>query len=323
MTENATLDMVLDITEWDTLMCITMSIMCVVLLIIIVGNTLTIVAFIKFHHLQNARNCFVVSLAVADIIYGLVNIASLFYLITVTDHWTATCDKRWSSITPTLSYITKVLSFLHILAITADCYIYITKPLHYHRLMSPRRAKVIIAVIWVVSLLTGSVLFIRELYAAECKSTEILRMYGNLVKTILWAVIALTVTFMYLQIMCVVKKQQRQVQTLEVRFHSNTVNNDGRNTSQPQNTQKHSNRIFIVFCIITLFIVLWLPYIIITVSLAFYRQKLIYTIGDSTLAKILAICITIAAINSSVNVFIYARIEKDFRNAYKQILLCK
>ena len=77
-----------------------------------------------------------------------------------------------------------------------------------------------------------------------------------------------------------------------------------------------------VFVIIIAFIVLWLPNMISSIILAFYLDILMYVMGASTLIQFFIMCQTLALLNSAVNAFIYARIDKDFRNAYRQVLRC-
>ena len=50
-------------------------------LLIVAGNALIVLAFIKVHSLRKVRNYFLVSLAVGDICLGLLNMVSLVFLL--------------------------------------------------------------------------------------------------------------------------------------------------------------------------------------------------------------------------------------------------
>ena len=303
---------------WDIAMYITVTIICIVFFIIVSGNMLTIVAFIKIYSLRTVRNYFMVSLAVGDILLGMATMQSLMVIVVPADYWTTTCNTTGLSVPSTLLLITTVLAYLHILVITMDCFISILKPLHYHQLMSPKRAKIIIAVIWIVSLVLGSVYSLKEMYIYECRYLPILEMYRTLLKVVLWTMVVLAVIVMYWKIFAIVHKQKRQIQELSESF-SNELNPE--NITYRDN-KKGTKRIIMVFVIIIAFIVLWLPNMIASILLAFYLDILMHAMQVSTMMTFFVIGQTFAMLNSAVNVGIYATIDKDFRNAYRQVLRC-
>ena len=300
---------------WEIAMYITVIIICIVFVIIVAGNMLTIVAFIKIYSLRTVRNYFLVSLAVVDILLGIVTMLGLMFIVVPVDYWATTCNIPGLSVPTTLSLITTVLSYLHILVITMDC---ILIPLHYHQLMSPKRAKIIIAIIWIVSLVLGSIYSLKEMYAYECIFSPFIDMYRTLLQVVLWSIVVLAVIIMYWKIFAIIHKQKRQIQELSQLF-SNEVNPE--NITHRGN-KKGTQRIILVFVIIIAFIVLWLPNMISSIMLVFYLNILIYVMNTSTLIQFFMMCQTLALLNSAVNAFIYARIDKDFRNAYRQVLRC-
>ena len=302
----------------DIAMFITVTITCIVVFVIVAGNMLTIVAFIKIYSLRTVRNYFLASLAVVDILLGIVTMLGLMFIVVPVDYWANTCNIPGISVPSTLSLITTVLSYLHILVITMDCFICILKPLHYHQLMTPKRAKIIIAVIWIVSLVLGSIYCLKEMYAYECIFSPIIDMYRTLLKVVLWSIIVLAVIIMYWKIFAIIHKQKRQIEEL-----SQSFNNEG----NPENithrgNKKGTKRIILVFVIIIAFIVLWLPKMISSIMVVFYLDILIYGMGASNLIQFVVMCQILALLNSAVNALIYARMDKDFRNAYRQVLRC-
>ena len=315
MAENASLSTVLDTHQWGILMYITLTVIYIVFLLIVAGNALTILAFIKFHSLRKVRNYFLVSLAVGDIFLGLLNLVSLVFMLNPGDYVMIQCDKQGLSILPSISLIVMILSYLHILVITVDCFLCIMKPLHYHQLMSSRRAKIIIGVIWIASFITGGIYLIKEWYAYVCHDTPSFEIYYALIKAVLWIIVVLVVISMYVQIYLIIQKQKRQVAILNLSYQQDDVVTHNRNSN--------NKRIAMLFMILISFIVLWLPNIIISILFAYNRNLLIDSVGESNTATIIVMCLTFALTNSAVNAFIYARIDKDFRNSYKQIMQCK
>ena len=322
MSENVTEATAVLVNIWDISMYITMTIVCIVFLIILAGNTLTILAFIKFHSLRKVRNYFLVSLAVGDIFLGIQNMLPFVFLITPTEFLTTSCGNLGFSISPTLSTNAIILSYLHILVITVDCFLCIMKPLHYHQLMSPRRAKIIIGVIWTVSTLLSSVIFIKEWYVFQCRSTVPFQIYDTLLKTIVWIIVVSAVIVMYVKIYSVVRQHKRQVLALSHQGQ-NAADNNGINSASHENRNKNIKRLVMVFLIIISLIILWLPYHIAVCMYAFNPDILIYGLGMSTMIKFFVVVNAITFVNSAVNAFIYARFDKEFRNAYRQLLTCK
>ena len=320
MEQNSTQLVVSDIGVLNITMAVTMTIVCIVFLIIVAGNILTILAFIKNHSLRKVRNYFLVSLAVGDIILGVLNLLGFTVIIMPTVYLGR---KQGFSALPALSSMSIVLSYLHILVITVDCFLCIMKPLHYHQLMSPRRAKIIIGAIWTVAVVSGSFIFINEYYVARSESTLPFDMYDTLLKTVVWIIVVSAVIVMYVKIYSVVRQHKRQVLALSHQGQ-NAADNNGINSASHENRNKNIKRLVMVFLIIISLIILWLPYHIVSILYFFYPSVLLYAMSSmSVVLRFFIIVNTIAFINSAVNAFIYARFDKEFRNAYKEILQCK
>jgi uncharacterized membrane protein (DUF485 family) len=311
MADNVTESVDLDKAKWDTLIYFTMAVICLLFLVIVIGNTLTIVAFVKFHSLRKVRNYFLVSLAVGDIFYGMDGMAYLTVLGLPVDFWANPCKNAGFSVAPAIGFIVTVLSYLHVLVITVDCFVSIIKPLHYHQLMTPSRAKIIIGLIWTLSVLFGSVYLIDGVFIDACKFTEYLLRFHTLLKTLLWACVVMAVGAIYVKILLVVRRQKRRMVAL--RAHQQTDAGDS----------SRNKRLAMVFMIVMSFILLWLPYITVWMLTAFFNDILADGMSPSALLALHIICSTIAIANSAVNTFIYARMDKEFRKAYKLILQCK
>ena len=247
------------------------------------------------------------SLAAGDTFIGMVTMQNLIGVVF--------SEKNKLAFTSGISVVTAIeltsviLSYLHILVITFDCFICIVRPLHYHQLMSPRRAKIIIAAIWIGSVLLGSVYLVKEMHMAVGMHSPHIEIYNILLKAAVWVVVVLAVVMVYWEILLIVHKQRRQICVLNRSSNTNDTTGD---------ITKNNKRIVMIFVIIIAFIVLWLPYLMYILIVEFYPESII----PSTIIKTYMLLSTLTLSNSAVNAFIYARFDKEFRNAYRQVLKC-
>ncbi|RVE53585.1 hypothetical protein evm_001726 [Chilo suppressalis] len=118
------------------------------LLLAILGNTLVIWIVLAHRRMRTVTNCFLVNLAVADLLMATLNGAPNFVFL-VTAHWpfgAATCTA--SNFTANLTVSAGVFTLV---AITVDRYVAIVKPLQ-HRL-SRRVARTALFTVWCASAL--------------------------------------------------------------------------------------------------------------------------------------------------------------------------
>ncbi|CAG9861825.1 unnamed protein product [Phyllotreta striolata] len=123
----------------------------IVILIVIIGNTLVILAVITTRRLRTVTNCFVMSLAVADWLVGICVMppAVAYALIGVWELGWILCD-IWIS----LDILLCTASILSLCAISVDRYLAVTQPLRYSRnRRSKRLAFGMILIVWTSSLL--------------------------------------------------------------------------------------------------------------------------------------------------------------------------
>uniref|UniRef100_T1IJG8 G-protein coupled receptors family 1 profile domain-containing protein n=1 Tax=Strigamia maritima TaxID=126957 RepID=T1IJG8_STRMM len=116
--------------------------------VVIGGNTLVVMAVFVHHKLRTVTNLFIVSLAVADLLVGLA-VLPFSTAYEVLDVWlfgTIWC-KMWLAVDVWLC----TASILNLCVISLDRYLAVTRPVSYPNLMSPPRAKALIAGVWCVS----------------------------------------------------------------------------------------------------------------------------------------------------------------------------
>ena len=127
--------------------------MCILIcfnLTVILGNSLVITAVFTSQKLRSVTNMFIVSLAVADLMLGIMVLpySSANEVLRYWPFGTIWCS-AWLAVDVWLS----TASIFNLCAISLDRYLAITHPFRYPRLMSPTRGKILVASVWIGSFL--------------------------------------------------------------------------------------------------------------------------------------------------------------------------
>ncbi|KAG7269121.1 hypothetical protein CRUP_013385 [Coryphaenoides rupestris] len=132
---------------WEVITIATVS--AIVSLITVVGNVLVMLSFKVNSQLKTVNNYYLLSLAAADLIIGVLSM-NLYTSYILMGYWALgnlACD-LWLA----LDYVASNASVMNLLVISFDRYFSITRPLTYRAKRTPKRAGVMIGLAWTVSL---------------------------------------------------------------------------------------------------------------------------------------------------------------------------
>ncbi|XP_034940044.1 octopamine receptor Oamb [Chelonus insularis] len=126
----------------------TLVVLAIVDVMVILGNVLVILAVYHTTKLRNVTNMFIVSLAVADLLVG---VAVLPFSATWEVFKVWIFGDLWCSVWLAVDVWMCTASILNLCAISLDRYLAVTRPVSYPQIMSPKRAKLLVAAVWVLS----------------------------------------------------------------------------------------------------------------------------------------------------------------------------
>ncbi|EFX88331.1 hypothetical protein DAPPUDRAFT_42083 [Daphnia pulex] len=127
---------------------ISLVILGVVNVLVLFGNCLVVLAVFLDSKLRTVTNLFIVSLAMADLSVGLA-VLPFSASLEVLDMWIF--GEIWCSIWLAVDVWMCTASILNLCAISLDRYLAVTRPVSYPSIMTPFRAKILLAVVWLLS----------------------------------------------------------------------------------------------------------------------------------------------------------------------------
>lgn len=143
---NFTLERWLELAQQRTLLVSTLSLFS---LVTVFGNALVMIAVVRERYLHTSTNYFIMSLALADCLVGLV-VMPFSALYELLDHnWIF--GLNWCDMWRSLDVLFSTASILNLCVISLDRYWAITDPLTYPSRMSTRKAYIWITIVWICS----------------------------------------------------------------------------------------------------------------------------------------------------------------------------
>uniref|UniRef100_A0ABM5EW81 5-hydroxytryptamine receptor 2C isoform X2 n=1 Tax=Pogona vitticeps TaxID=103695 RepID=A0ABM5EW81_9SAUR len=308
----------------------------IIILLTIGGNILVIMAVSLEKKLQNATNYFLMSLAVADMLVGILVMPV-------------------SLITILYDVLFSTASIMHLCAISLDRYVAIRNPIEHSRFNSRTKAIMKIAAVWTISigismpipvigLQDDSRVFVNGSCVLNDENFVLIGSFVAFFIPLIIMVFAYCLTIQVLQKQASVflygetPKQRRSsmnclrkenntenlsmLQNHEAASHLNSpVNKEGvlfrKGTMQSINNERRASKVLgIVFF---LFLIMWCPFFITNIMSVLCKEAC----DEALLGELLDVFVWVGYICSGVNPLVYTLFNKIYRRAFSNYIRCR
>ncbi|XP_010892962.1 histamine receptor H2b [Esox lucius] len=287
------------------------------------GNMLVCLAVGLSRRLRSITNCFVVSLAVTDLLLGLLVLPVSATLELRSRHWPlggALCNLYMS-----LDVMLCTASILTLLAISVDRYLAISAPLRYPRRVTPPRVALAVTTIWGTSLVMAFVPIHLGWNTANFRVQNLdwgvqddageghtcrfewLNDYVLLNSFCTFYLPLLVMCLVYHRIIRIAREQARRIQAATPSF--------ARTASAAATVQEHKATVTLA-AVLGAFVICWFPYF----TFFTYMGMVAETNPPATAYSVV---LWLGYFNSAVNPILYPALNRDFRKAYGELLCCR
>ena len=272
-------------------------------LVIVIGNAFLLFTIYKDPRktLRSPPCLLIANLSASDLLLGLFNV----FLVALRDVYRSRLVHMpyvmvFKAIMYTVLSTTLFVSSYSIIAMSLTCYVAINKPMEYKTIITKRRVKIFIAVLWVISLAT-CVLPVTNV-SEETYTLIYLHTHASLP--------AILLTVIYVNVFRALARRTRE---LELGGYDSIASNS---------LERKRNMAVTIIIILSLFFITYMPQYI-TLHLLYFCDSCQASI---TFHKIDVALSRFLFINSAINPFVYAWRVPKYRRAFSdclQILLCR
>ncbi|XP_060096203.1 histamine H2 receptor [Heteronotia binoei] len=286
-------------------------VLAIIIIVTVCGNVVVCLAVGFNRRLRTLTNCFIVSLAITDLMLGLL-VQPFAAMYEVSNHiWYL--SQTFCNIYNSLDVMLCTASILNLFMISLDRYYAVTAPLRYTTLVTPRRVAMVMVVIWVVSVMV-SFLPIHLGWNTNGITDPNPEKCDLGVNPIYGLVDALLTFYIPLVIMCTTYYRIFKIAREQAKRINNVPCNKKVNHALP--TVNEHKATLTLAIVMGAFIICWFPYFTVFI----YRGIK----GDEAVRKdLLSIVTWLGYANSALNPILYGALNRDFRTAYQQLLRCQ
>ncbi|XP_034542874.1 5-hydroxytryptamine receptor 4 [Notolabrus celidotus] len=286
----------------------------------VVGNFLVVLSIAYFKQLQSPTNTFVMSLAVADCLVGLV-VMPYSMIRTVEGCWYF--GIFFCGLHSSLDVMLCTASIFHLSCIAFDRYYAVCNPLVYSLKMSPSRVAFLIVVCWAVPMLISFCPIMLNLHIAGVNILLpedvcvflVNRIYAVMASLVAFYLPMAIMLIAYWKIFKAAKRQAMQITAMESQMASG-VGKDSSKKQRHRNTMRRERKAAKTLGIIMgVFLLFWMPFFTVNIVDPF--------IDYSTEVVVWDIFLWLGYINSSLNPFLYGFFNRSFRRAFLMFIGCR
>ncbi|UJR36080.1 hypothetical protein I4U23_028816 [Adineta vaga] len=287
-----------------------------IILLSIIGNVIVVTAICRVQRLRHPTNFILMSLAIADLLVTTtVMIPGFIYEMKKQWIFGQVFCNIW--VANDITFCTA--SILHLVAVSFDRYVAIENPLKYKQKMTKRTIFIIIGGIWLISVLISYAPVLLGFYSQTKTDGHLSdtpcavrpnRIYSIVSSLTSFYIPLIIILFLYGRIFITARKHSRELQKLESiikRLHS-----DEKFVIESAKWNKNIKAIRTLGIVVGVFVLCWLPFFIMYLGLPYCNDCL-----DSSIERFIT---WIGYANSFCNPMIYAFSNKEFRNAFFEIL---
>ncbi|CAM9829255.1 unnamed protein product [Lampetra planeri] len=287
-----------------------MSLLLSISAITVAGNLLTITSILYFRQLQTRTNALTLSLAVADLLVGLL-IMPFSVMRSVHNCWFY--GRVFCRVHTWLDYTFCTSSIVHLSCISFDRYVAISDPLRYEQRVTRRACVRMLVCSWLCMLVYGlafmlewNLVGLEEEVVHVCPDDcpVLLNLPFAMANTIFACIVPMMLmTLAYGRIYQLARQQARKITSAAMGSNADSARSSLR--------REHSATITMGI-IVGVFISLWIPYFVVSVTEPIFG----YQAGSVTWEVIN----WFTYINSTANPILFAAFNRPFRNAFYLIL---
>lgn len=286
----------------------------------VAGNFLVVLSIAYFKQLQSPTNSFVMSLAVADCLVGLL-VMPYSMIRTVEGCWHF--GFLFCRLHSSLDVMLCTASIFHLSCIAFDRYYAVCNPLLYSLKMSRGRVALLIVVCWAVPMLISFGPIMLDLHIAGVDiplPDDVCVFLVNQVYAVMASLVAFylpsaIMLIAYWKIFKAAKRQAMQISAMESQMAAGVGKDSSKKRKHRMTMKRERKAAKTLGIIMGVFLIFWMPFFTINIVDPF--------IGYSTEVVVWDIFLWLGYINSSLNPFLYGFFNRSFRKAFLMFIGCR